>query len=159
MAAHCVDASPPSTWRGERGNRPGKNVREPISTAHSSFQPDLSQTVDLELGLAHQYDGYPPLSAYIIHLDKSMVFRRFGFLHARLLLHRQSEVRQLEQELEKSDKMEDYRHTSYRGYPVSQLTNTPDAQPGEATDPIQRRYLLLDEIEDKLSKYSESGEV
>lgn len=84
-----------------------------------------------------------------------MVFRRFGFLHARLLLHRQSEVQQLEQELEKSDKMEDSRHTSYGGYPVSRLTNTPDAQPGEATDPS----LLLDEIEDKLSKYSESGEV
>lgn len=43
----------------------------------------------------------------MINFDENfMVFRRFGFLQARLLLHKQDELRELEVDLDRTDKLD-----------------------------------------------------
>jgi hypothetical protein len=44
-------------------------------------------------------DGYPKVACYLDSDDSFMVYRRFGLLHSRLLLHRQDELRRLENKL------------------------------------------------------------
>jgi hypothetical protein len=48
--------------------------------------------------------GYPSLAAFLNSDDSFMLYRRFGFLQARLLLDSQDELRILEMELDKMDK-------------------------------------------------------
>lgn len=43
--------------------------------------------------------GYPQLSAFADSDDNFMIYRRFGYIHARLLLHFQDELRELEKKL------------------------------------------------------------
>ena len=51
--------------------------------------------------------GYPRIAAYINSDDDTVLFRRFGNLHARSLLYKQVELTDLERELEKLDKKDD----------------------------------------------------
>lgn len=47
--------------------------------------------------------GYPRLAAFLDSDENFMVFRRFGYLQARLLLEKQDELRLLEEELDGLD--------------------------------------------------------
>jgi hypothetical protein len=47
--------------------------------------------------------GYPRLAAFLDSDENFMVFRRFGYLQARLLLQKQDELRLLEEELDSLD--------------------------------------------------------
>lgn len=47
--------------------------------------------------------GFPIVASYLDSDDCFMIYRRFGFLHARLLLNKQDELRELEEELRGMD--------------------------------------------------------
>ncbi len=47
--------------------------------------------------------GYPRLSAFIASDNNFALFRRFGELHARILLHKQDQLVELEQKLQDLD--------------------------------------------------------
>jgi hypothetical protein len=49
-------------------------------------------------------EGYPRLAALVDSDENFMLYRRFGFLQARLLLSRQDELRRLEERLDSLDK-------------------------------------------------------
>ncbi len=48
--------------------------------------------------------GYPQLAAVLDSEENMMLYRRFGFLQARLLLHKQDQLRKLETALDRLDK-------------------------------------------------------
>ena len=97
---------------------------EPSSLPRSVFAKKLPPTPDLERGLGYpghyrsrDYPGYPrsqehpsgqlpstrgyPGVAAIFDQDQDfMLYRRFGHMHARILLHKQDEINRLEEELE-----------------------------------------------------------
>jgi len=50
--------------------------------------------------------GYPLLAAFLDSDENFMVYRRFGFLHSRILLKKQEQLRQLEQSLDRLDQHE-----------------------------------------------------
>ncbi|KAL9110402.1 MAG: hypothetical protein Q9227_005133 [Pyrenula ochraceoflavens] len=49
-------------------------------------------------------DGYPKLATFLDSEDQFSTYRRFGYLSSRLILEKQDDLRQLEQELERADK-------------------------------------------------------
>ncbi len=49
-------------------------------------------------------EGYPRLASFIDSDVDNVMFRRFGILHARLLLYKQAEITELERELQELDK-------------------------------------------------------
>jgi hypothetical protein len=57
--------------------------------------------------------GYPQLAAFMEEKDSLMIFRRFGYLQARLLLEKQGRLTQLEDELDKMDR-HDYKEEPNR---------------------------------------------
>ncbi|KAE8443151.1 hypothetical protein EG329_002320 [Mollisiaceae sp. DMI_Dod_QoI] len=48
-------------------------------------------------------EGYPRLAAFLDSDENFMLYRRFGFLQARILLYKQDELRELEEELDGMD--------------------------------------------------------
>ena len=50
--------------------------------------------------------GYPELATFLDSDENFMVYRRFGLLHARLLLRKQDELRVLEERLDDMDQEE-----------------------------------------------------
>jgi hypothetical protein len=48
-------------------------------------------------------EGYPRVAAFIDSDENFMLYRRFGFLQARIILYKQDELRELEEELDKMD--------------------------------------------------------
>lgn len=51
-------------------------------------------------------EGYPRLSAFVNSDLDLMLFRGFGQLHARVLLQKQDEITEIEQQLNELDKIE-----------------------------------------------------
>lgn len=51
-------------------------------------------------------EGYPRLAAFLDADENFMLYRRFGFLQARILLYKQDELRHLESELDRFDKID-----------------------------------------------------
>jgi hypothetical protein len=49
--------------------------------------------------------GYPNMAAFQDSDESFAIFRRFGWIQSRLLLHRQEGLRRLELQLERMDKM------------------------------------------------------
>lgn len=80
-------------------------------------------------------EGYPQLAAFINSDENFSMCRRFGFLHQRVLLYRQDELRDLEDQLIrlddedkddapkalKSRKLDDVREGSYRKGLIQQI--------------------------------------
>lgn len=54
-------------------------------------------------------EGYPRLAALLDSDENFLLYRRFGYLQARLLLHKQDQLRELEVELNDWDKIDDAR--------------------------------------------------
>ncbi|KAI9740264.1 MAG: hypothetical protein M1834_004842 [Cirrosporium novae-zelandiae] len=88
--------------------------------------------------------GYPRLAAFINSDDNFMMCRRFGFLHTRVLLYRQDELRELEDKLVRLDKADE------EEYPIKLKSREMD----EAHEPCDRKD-LIQEIDDKLKQYDE----
>lgn len=55
-------------------------------------------------------DGYPNLAAFKDSSECFMLYRRFGYLQARLLLDLQDEMRQLEEQLDAMDRKDEAEH-------------------------------------------------
>lgn len=58
----------------------------------------------LILAVEDSEEGYPRVAAFLDSDASFTIYRRFGFLHARLLLYKQDELRELEEELRDMDK-------------------------------------------------------
>ncbi|KAI1392596.1 uncharacterized protein F4822DRAFT_425798 [Hypoxylon trugodes] len=81
-------------------------------------------------------NGYPRLGAYIATDKNNLIFRRFNYLQARVLLNLQDQLRAYEEELESLDRYSDTLHSS------------------QASDEASRiRTGLLQKIEDKFKTY------
>lgn len=50
--------------------------------------------------------GYPKVAAFFDSDDQFSVYRRFGYLHSRLLLYKQDELRELEERLQTMDNLD-----------------------------------------------------
>jgi hypothetical protein len=59
------------------------------------------------LAVESHRQGYPRLAAFMNNDSNFVVFRAFGRLHARILLHKQDEIIELEQTLMQLDNGED----------------------------------------------------
>lgn len=60
-------------------------------------------------------EGYPQLAAFLDSDENFMLYRRFGYLQARILLHKQDELRALETKLDTLDK-KDNEHQDTKRY-------------------------------------------
>ena len=91
--------------------------------------------------------GYGKLAAIEACDPNLLIYRKFAWLHNRLLLHKQDEIYELEQRLERlddSDAKRDHRRLKSR-------------QRDECTDPDSGRKELLKEIDEKLESYREGS--
>jgi len=75
-----------------------------------------------------------------------MIYRRFGFLHARLLLQKQDELRLMEEELDEIDQRDARSNNTI----VLQCREDDDARTDQEGN---TRKSLLSKIEDTLLKY------
>jgi hypothetical protein len=76
-----------------------ENASYPFCVHHRS---DAAEVLTLILVLSCP-KGYPRLAAVLDSDENFMLYRRFGFLQARLLLHKQDELAELEDELDELD--------------------------------------------------------
>jgi hypothetical protein len=86
-------------------------------------------------------EGYPRLAALLDSDEKFMLYRRFGFLQARVLLNKQDELRELEKDLDRLDKVDQANDPS-----LLKSREKDDAASG-------RRKKLLSDIEEKFKEY------
>ena len=86
-------------------------------------------------------EGYPRLAALLDCDENFMLYRRFGFLQARILLNKQDELRELEKDLDRMDKVDE------RKDPEVLRSREKDAASSE------RRKNLLYNIEQKFKEY------
>lgn len=86
--------------------------------------------------------GYGRLAAFEDCDPSFLIYRRFGWLHSRLLLHLQDEIQELEEELERLDKWE-----SQQGDPKKLRSNRKDILHGS------KRQAQLVLIRQKLAEY------
>ncbi|KAG7008239.1 hypothetical protein G7Y79_00006g018590 [Physcia stellaris] len=94
--------------------------------------------------------GYPRQSAFADSDESFMIFRRFGYIHARLLMQRQDELRQLEDELEEMDKVDS---KSDAGQLCLQSREMDDRR--SRREQGASRSALLHKIEDVALRYGE----
>jgi hypothetical protein len=83
--------------------------------------------------------GYPRLAAFLDSDENFMLYRRFGFLQARMLLHKQDELRELEYHLDYQDKADGKK--------------TPFGLRSRESDENMHRARLFTEIEKKFKEY------
>jgi hypothetical protein len=89
--------------------------------------------------------GYPNLAAFLDSDESFMIYRRFGYIASRLLLEKQDEMRQLEEELDMLDRHDE--------------TNHPDRiQTRDLIDEdANPRRTLLKTIEEKFCEYGKNS--
>ena len=90
--------------------------------------------------------GYPRLAAFLDSDANFMLFRRFGFLHARVLLNKQDELRVLEKDLDEVDRADAVEDPELLECRERDIRHQP-------TGRRKSRQGLLQEIEKKLSEY------
>ena len=93
--------------------------------------------------------GYPRQAAFAASDESLLIFRRFGYLHARLLLQRQDELRQLEDELEEMDK----RHSKTEAGQLRLASREMDERGSRASENGASRSALLHRIEEVALRY------
>jgi hypothetical protein len=96
--------------------------------------------------------GYPLLAAFLDSDDNFMIYRRFGYLQARLLLEKQEELRRLEEDLDILDSREQerWKDAHARDNPLKTLKN---GKKGKASE----RRVLVRKIEKKFRGYGTSN--
>jgi hypothetical protein len=86
-------------------------------------------------------EGYPRLAALLDSDENFMLYRRFGFLQARILLNKQDQLRELEKDLDRLDKLDSKKDPSV-------------LKSREKDDAVNsRRKKILSEAEDKFKEY------
>lgn len=88
--------------------------------------------------------------------DSFMIYRRFGYLHARTLLRLQDKLKELEDELDKRDDADNVDQDSTSQIRLmSRRADEADCEIIARENPaIQTRTQILDEIEQLLVRYS-----
>jgi hypothetical protein len=89
----------------------------------------------------HCPEGYPRLAGLLDCDEKFMLYRKFGYLQARILLHKQDELRELEKDLDRLDKVDQGKDPS-----LLKSREKDDVANG-------RRKKLLYDIEGKFTEY------
>lgn len=87
--------------------------------------------------------GYPRLAAFLDSDENFMLYRRFGYLQSRILLHKQDELRALEEKLDlidKRDEADPENEKLLRSRDLDDKSNSP-------------RKALLETIETKFKEY------
>lgn len=87
--------------------------------------------------------GYPNLACFLDSDEDFMIYRRFGFLQARIILHKQDELRSLEQRLDDMDQDDFAVHEKRRFLKSRELD---DAK-------IGKRRTLIEEIAKSFKEY------
>jgi hypothetical protein len=93
-------------------------------------------------------DGYPYLATFLDSDENFMIYRRFGFIHARLLLQKQDELRIMEEELDRMDQQDltsNPRAIQCRMEDIERQDNQPGA----------KRQALLARLEETVLRYDE----
>jgi hypothetical protein len=91
------------------------------------------------------------LAAFLDSDDNFMIYRRFGFLQARLLLEKQEQLRRLEEDLDMLD-MEDKEREKDANPRDNPLKSLKDGKKGKAGE----RRVLMRKIEKKFRDYGMS---
>lgn len=92
--------------------------------------------------------GFPYVASYLDSEDTFAVFRRFGWVHTRLLLNKQDELRALESDLRAIDKMDGDNVSSSKYLQSRTKDNARQLPPGRTS-----RQQLLDTLEKKTLEY------
>ena len=92
--------------------------------------------------------GYPRQAALANSDESFMVYRRFGNVHARLLLHKQDELRELEDNLDDMDRRDD---KTEQGQRCLQSRDNDENRPAIADR--ESRSQLLARMEGKTREY------
>ncbi|KAH7330214.1 hypothetical protein BKA65DRAFT_565359 [Rhexocercosporidium sp. MPI-PUGE-AT-0058] len=82
-------------------------ARVPLHSFHKKHPPQKPHQASPSAnpdGLERCELGYPYLAAFMDSDENFMIYRRFGFLHARLLLQKQDELRLMEEQLDLMDR-------------------------------------------------------
>ncbi|KAL8731172.1 MAG: hypothetical protein Q9166_003579 [cf. Caloplaca sp. 2 TL-2023] len=115
------------------------------SVRGSPYQHEDPELGNMQSPMTAVSTGYSSLAPFLDSDDGFMLYRRFGFLHQRVLLYRQDELRRMEQDLEELDQRDDFLGLGSR-----------QSQAFEELDWRQRgRQTIFRDIERKLSEYSE----
>ena len=96
-------------------------------------------------------NGYPRVSAFLDSDDCFPLYRRFGYLHSRLLMQKQDELRELEDLLQYMDKQDE---RTEEGRECLQSRDTDESRDDEPVG--ETRKGLLSRIEKKLLEYGMS---
>jgi predicted signal transduction protein with EAL and GGDEF domain len=96
--------------------------------------------------------GYRSLSTFLDSDENFMLYRRFGYLHSRMLLRKQDELRKLEAELDEIDELDAIDGTPQRRR-LLMSRDSDEAADRREPEGIRTRTMILDEIEQKLEKY------
>lgn len=81
-----------------------------------------------------------------------MLYRRFGYLHSRILLRKQDELRSLEKELDECDNI-DIEEETPKSRKLLMSRDSDEASDRNEPAGTRTRKLILDEIQAKLEKY------
>lgn len=92
--------------------------------------------------------GYPRQAAYADSDDSFMIYRRFGYIHSRLLLNKQDELRELEASLHDMDLIDASCKTGSLCLQSRELDEEREQDQG-----LGSRKVLLEKIEQKTLQY------
>ena len=96
------------------------------------------------MAVVDEYDeGYGRLAAFEDCDPNFLIYRKYGWLHNRLLLHLQDELKKLEEDLERLDKWE-----STRGDDKKLRSRRRDS-----SSPTSKRQALITTLNEKLKDY------
>ncbi|KAH8678811.1 hypothetical protein BGZ60DRAFT_428633 [Tricladium varicosporioides] len=105
-----------------------------------------------------KFRGYSSLSTFLDSDENFMIYRRFGYLHSRVLLRIQDQLRKLEQELDRYDKedadaAEKGSEQSRKLLMSRDLDEAADRRELKANPDLRTRTQILNDIEQCLEKY------
>src|SRR3984885_8934419 len=130
-----------------------RNVAQAILFDAVSIHPDTLMHPSTNNTLVQDCPkGYPLLAAFLDSDDNFMIYRRFGYLQARLLLEKQEELRRLEEDLDILDgrEQERWKDAHARDNPLKSLKNG-------KKDKASERRVLIRKIEKKFRGYGTSN--
>ncbi|KAL8784340.1 MAG: hypothetical protein Q9195_009085 [Heterodermia aff. obscurata] len=99
--------------------------------------------------------GYPRQAAFADSDESFAIYRRFGYLHARLLMHRQDELRELEEKLggvDTKDNRDESRQRRLTSRHIDDVLSRREEQ-GVESRGAESRSAILAQIEEKILKY------
>ncbi|EMR84825.1 hypothetical protein BcDW1_6439 [Botrytis cinerea BcDW1] len=104
--------------------------------------------------LSENQKSYRSLSIFLDSDENFKIYRRFGYLHSRLLLRKQDEIRRLEMELDELDDLDEADDAPDRRRARSRNADMAAEKKELAEDPnLRTRTVVLNEIEEKLAAY------